>query len=104
MRTSACGCASRRVLSIRAAWLFCARSGFYAGEAKLESHGYVERYLGERGSQGSQAACLTRLAGCPACRFIRQAKLPGGRDRLAAWHPERAIDAGQHFFFSENFQ
>src|SRR5438093_2107474 len=51
MRTGAGRCNPPETVSIRAAGLLCARSGFNRDQASLESDGDVKGYLGERSEE-----------------------------------------------------
>jgi hypothetical protein len=70
----------------------------------VEPHGYTARHLGQ--AKVTQASCLIRRAGFPACR-ARLAKQGCLADKTG-WKPvlrrQRAVDARQHFFFPENFE
>ncbi len=70
----------------------------------MEPDDHVEGYVGERGETRRLGILPDLAGGLPACWIYSPGKLPGGRDTLAAYPPERAIDARQHLLFLENFE
>src|SRR6202035_5144769 len=104
MRTSCRGRSSGRALSIRAARLFHARSGFHARKANLESHGYAKRYVGEGGETdltspaGGALSYNANMAERTSSRCRASASLAGLEQR------QRAVNTREDFLFSENFQ
>ena len=56
--------------------------------------------MGERGETRRLGILPDSAGRLPACWIYSPGKLTGGRDRLAAYPPEGAIDARQHLLFS----